>query len=94
MSGGAFNYLCHREPDELLVHQQDIRDMAEFLRSVRAIDAQVETLAMLSLIEKTEERLNAYLDRLPPVWKAAEWWQSGDWSKEQFEEALKEYRDK
>jgi hypothetical protein len=110
MSGGSFNYLCHREADELLVRQQDIRDMVDFLNQMiysarktgkapetwllQAEKAKRETLELLLFIEQVEKRLNGYLDRLSPVWKAIEWWQSGDWSKDQFEEALKEYENK
>lgn len=93
MSGGSYNYLCYASIDELLnKHGQDLDDMVQGLSAVGATDAARETESLRLILRHFEVRMQARLDRLSPVWKALEWWHSGDTSEKQFEEALADYR--
>jgi hypothetical protein len=94
MSGGSFNYLCHKDAAELL--QGGTHDAAEMGDALAVLgyapDAAEETHALIAEVRAAEARLNASLHRLRPVWKAMEWWQSCDWSENDFKRALAEYR--
>lgn len=93
MSGGSYNYLCFAEPSDLLQkHSQDLRDMVEALSAAGASDAAKETETIIAILNHFRDRLQARVDRVSPVWKAIEWWHSGDWSEAQFQETLAEYR--
>lgn len=93
MSGGSFNYLCHATPDEILVgKRQDLAEMVAALSVSGAVDAAKETETIGLILNHFEARIQARMDRLSGVWKAMEWWRSGDWTEAQFKEALAEYR--
>jgi len=93
MSGGSYNYLCFADPSDLLQkHSQDLREMVEGLSAAGADDAARETETIIVILDHFRNRMQARVDRVSPVWKALEWWHSGDWSEKQFRETLAEYR--
>jgi hypothetical protein len=95
MSGGSFNYLHSKFPEDLMVSgQSDLGDMIDALAVLGyAKDAAVESAGVLADICACQVRLEAKLRRLEGVWKAMEWWQSGDWSENVFKRALADYRE-
>lgn len=94
MSGGSFNYLCHREPNELMVGGLgDMEEMVDALAGVGyAPDAAKETVKLIAEVRAAEARLEALTERLRPVWRAMEWWTSGDTGEADFKAALAKYR--
>ena len=93
MSGGSYNYLCYADPSDLLQkHGQDLRDMVSSLSAAGASDASKETETIIAILDHFRDRMQARVDRISGVWRAMEWWHSGDISEEQFKEALAEYR--
>ena len=92
MSGGSFNYLCHREPLDL--PSEDVAHMASELRAASAVDAADATDAILAEIRSFTALLEQRLEPLRSVWMAMEWWQSCDWSEEQFRAALAGWRER
>lgn len=92
MSGGAFEYLCDREPDELFEYTRQLEEIREKLIGLGADDAAMETEECLLLMRQFLVRMGVRLKRLRPVWKAVEWWCSGDYGREKVQAALKEYR--
>ena len=87
MSGGSFNYLCYAE--DLSDRVGSIEDMARHLEEyLGAEDAAVATRGVVAKLKQA----NDSADVLREVWKAVEWWQSGDWAKDQAAEALAEWR--
>ena len=94
MSGGSYNYLCHTwELDRLLAHESNLDAMSKRLAGLGyADDAARETEDLLLLLRQWKNRATARLDRLRPVWKAVEWWDSCDWGEDSVHEALAEYR--
>jgi len=97
MSGGSFNYLCvaadHEEPLRIAQKLEDIKSMRDALMSEGATDAADATGEIVSMIEKFFDELESKASKLYPLWEAMEWYYSGDWGKEDLDEALKEYRD-
>jgi hypothetical protein len=94
MSGGSFNYLCHKEADELLHGgHEDAEQMAGALAALGyAEDAAKATIALLVEIREVSARLDRSLDAIRPVWKAMEWWQSCDWGENELKAALADFR--
>jgi hypothetical protein len=94
MSGGSYDYLCWvQDLEEVNAKRAQLREMADRLAALGyAQDAAAETEELLVLLQQWEVRAQVRVKRLAQVWKAVEWWDSGDWSEDQVREALGEYR--
>jgi len=93
MSGGSYNYLCYANPDELINKTVDLQDMADRLAGLGyAPDAARETQELLLIVRQFENRIAAATGRLQKVWKAVEWWDSGDSSEDGVKTSLDDYR--
>ncbi|MFJ9038004.1 hypothetical protein ACIRF8_15595 [Streptomyces sp. NPDC102406] len=94
MSGGSYNYLCRAfDLDDLLGARGSLREMADRLAGLGyAEDAAKETEELLVLLNQWAVRAEVRRNRLAPVWKAVEWWDSSDWGEDDVREALAEYR--
>lgn len=94
MSGGSFNYLCHKDASDLLQGSLcDAEDMVDALAALGyAPDAAQETAALIAEVRAADARINAKLDRLQGVWRAMEWWRSCDSDEAALRAALAEYR--
>ncbi len=98
MSGGSYDYLCLQGADELVGsshHQANIDAMAARLSGLGyAQDAARETEELLLILRQVETRLDVRIGRLNGIWRAVEWWDSGDSGEDGVKEALKQYREK
>ena len=93
MSGGSYNYLCHKNPEELVGGQSCVDEMAERLSGLGyAGDAARETYELLLLIRQFETRAGLISERLYAVWRAVEWWDSCDSSEGVVKTELEKYR--
>lgn len=95
MSGGSFNYLCHKDAEGIMASgMSDLRDMAEALADLGhyAKDPAERTATLLARIEEVQRELDAEVQTLAPVWHALEWWRSCDWGSDQFWIAVGEWR--
>jgi hypothetical protein len=96
MSGGSYDYLYSADwrgldldtlPDGMM------RAMAERLAGLGyANDAAKETLDTLLYLRQVRVFLETRWERMRPVWKAVEWWDSGDSGEDGLKAALDEYR--
>lgn len=98
MSGGSYDYLCHKDADELINSshcQSTIDAMASRLSGLGyAQDAANETEELLLIVRQVQTRLNVRIDRLRGIWRAVEWWDSADSGEDSVKEALQHYREK
>lgn len=96
MGGGSYNYLYSKEPDELLRGGwEDLEHMARRLaRLGYAADAAGETEELLLILRQVQVRLEARQRRLADIWRAVEWWDSGDSGEDGVKAALAQYREK
>lgn len=96
MSGGSFGYLCNAvdydEPLRIAQKLEEIKDMRDALMSEGAPDAAEATGEIVSMIEKFFDDLESKASKLSPLWRAMEWYYSGDWEKDRFEDALEKWR--
>ena len=96
MSGGSYNYLCHKDERDLLggwSEEEDLRHMADRLAGLGyAEDAARETEELICMLRQSRIRIETRVQRLRDVWKAVEWWDSCDWQEKGVHEALSAYR--
>lgn len=94
MSGGSYDYLCHSwDLEDIVGKRHNLDRMAERLaRLGYAADAAAETLNLIADLNAMAVRAEVALKRLTPVWRAVEWWDSGDYSEDAIHSALGEYR--
>ncbi len=95
MSGGAYDYLCHKDADESMDWSvtQNMRRMADRLAGLGyAEDAARETEELICIIEQARIRIQTRMNRLNRVWGAVEWWDSYDSSEAAVHDALAKYR--
>lgn len=92
MSGGSYNYLCHKE---FTGHAalDGLESMVDRLSGLNyADDAARESAELLMIIRQFETRAEVISDRLRGVWRAVEWWDSSDSGEDSVKDALGEYR--
>lgn len=95
MSGGSYNYLCERFPEDLLHFQggDDLTRMIARLKEIRGgEDAAADAERLRSVIIQAHVDVTRWLDRLKPVFKAVEWRDSSDWGEDQMLEYVQAYR--
>jgi hypothetical protein len=94
MSGGSYDYLCFKDAGELVHgYEAQLESMIDRLASVGyAEDAAKESMDLLLEVRAYRVRVDAMIARLSPVWKAVEWWDSGDSGPDDLKESLAEYR--
>lgn len=94
MSGGSYNYLCHKfDTQDLLNATEELRQMSDRLAGLGyAQDAAQETEQLLLTLRQVQNRVSAIQQRLAPVWRAIEWWDSCDSGEDGVKAALARYR--
>ena len=96
MSGGSYEYLCFKDSGELLSGGNDkmLQSMADRLSGLGyANDAAKETQELLQIIKQSRDRLDTIRERLSPLWRAIEWWDSCDSGEDDFKKVLNSYRE-
>lgn len=93
MSGGSYNYASLTEAHELQEHAYELGCIRDRLAGLGyAQDAAAETEELLVLLRQFEVRAGVRIKRLAQVWRAVEWWDSGDKGEDDVREALCAYR--
>lgn len=93
MSGGHYNYICHKSFNEISEHGQ-IEDMLTDLANFDyASDLHQEIAEIMQSLKDAGDRWNR-LTQDSTVLYEFEYWQSGDHSEESFKEALEAWREK
>ena len=94
MSGGSWSYLYSREFDELIQSEniELLADMADYLNQNGYEDVAKDTMRLVEYIKSAKIRVETLLEMLSPVFKAVEWYCSGDWGKDRVGKVIEEYR--
>lgn len=75
MSGGSYDYLCFKA-DDLSGRRGTVERMAQRLEGLPyASTAAADTRRILALLADAQ----AQAERLADIWRAVEWWDSGDY---------------
>jgi hypothetical protein len=91
MSGGSFNYLCHRSASDVF-DGDDLLAMATALETLGRVarDAAERTRKLHEL----QDHIAREIEALQDVWRAVEWWHSCDYGRDDVLVALGEYKAK
>ena len=92
MSGGSFNYLCHKDVDELINNLETLEEMATRLIELGHTDAAKETFQVAQILRQSLVRVDVIKERLNGVWRAVEWYDSEDVGIDSVNKAIAEYR--
>ena len=94
MSGGSWNYLFCKDIDELMNGSSTelLQDMVDRLNSAGFKDVAKDTQRLVEYIKSASIRIETLFETLSPVFKAVEWFDSGDWGKDRVDKAIEEYR--
>lgn len=92
MNDGSFNYLHSKELDDLLYSGfggdwDAMLDKLDELCPEAAVEMRQIRLESQKFVEKHEARWSA----LQPLLHSIEWWRSGDYGKDQVDQAVVEY---
>lgn len=94
MSGGSWNYLFCKDIDELMNGSSTelLQDMVDRLNSAGFKDVAKDTQRLVEYIKSARIRIETLFEALSPVFKAVEWFDSGDWGKETLNNEILKYR--
>jgi hypothetical protein len=94
MSGGSWNYLYCKDVDELMNGSSTelLQDMADRLNSAGFEDVAKDTQRLVEYIKSASIRIETLFEALSPVFKAVEWFDSGDWGEETLNNEILKYR--
>lgn len=87
MSGGSFDYLCYVDAEEIGRRLGAVEDMASALEDV-CPEAAAATREIADQVRGVQPKVDALKD----LWHAVEWWHSGDYGRDQAEDAVAKYR--
>lgn len=83
MSGGSFEYMCwqdwHPTEDQLVAMVDAIEQIAPYSEAAR------QTRGLLARLRQIDA------SGLRDVWRAVEWWKSGDWGEDQAVEEIERF---
>ena len=94
MSGGSYNYLCCKDPEELL-HGNNIgylEDMCELLLKLGYDDVARDMQRLVEYCKTAYNRMDVLSHQLNDVMHAIEWYESGDYGLGNLKEHLENYR--
>ena len=94
MSGGSYDYLFCREVNELFsVDALDNMESIEVhLLSTGYDDIAKDVRRLIEYIKSADNRISVLHEQLGGVFKAVEWYDSGDYSKGTMKKELEKYR--
>lgn len=94
MSGGSYDYLCFRtELSDIAQHERDIEDMRIALVKYGYTDIAEDAEELIKRIVSARIGIESLAQQLSDVFKAVEWYESYDYSKETMVKVLEDYRE-
>ena len=96
MSGGSYNYLCYKEPEELMCkHSTDyLEEMSQLLLRLGYDDIARDMQRLVEYCKTAYNRIDVLSEQLNDVMHAIEWYESGDYGMDSLKEHLEDYRKK
>lgn len=94
MSGGSWSYLYSKEVDELVEYGSIrlLEEMGDYLNSSGYEDVAKDVRRLVEYIKSARIRIETLHEMLSPVFKAVEWYDSGDCGKDSVSRAIEDYR--
>lgn len=94
MSGGRYNYLCYKEPEELLCGNNIdyLEDMCGLLLKLGYDDIARDMQRLVEYCKTAYNRMDVLSHQLNDVMHAIEWYESSDYGLDNLKEHLENYR--
>ena len=94
MIGGSWNYLYSKEIDDLMQYSniELLEEMSDYLNQNGYEDVAKDTRRLVEYIKSAKIRVETLFEMLSPVFKAVEWFDSGDWGEETLNNEILKYR--
>ena len=93
MSGGSYDYLYCKEPEELFSKSTDIDDMAYTLEKLNYLDVACDMRRLSEYIKSANNRIEVLSKQLKPIMKAVEYYEDCDISAEGLKKEIEKYRE-
>ena len=92
MSGGSYDYLYCKDPEELFGCVTYIEDMADTLVKLNYLDVARDMTRLSEYIRSAYNRVSVLSEQLKPIMKAVEYYEDCDYSIETLNETIEKYR--
>lgn len=92
MSGGSHNYLFCKEPVDLFYHIEELEMAERDLLRLGYSDIAKDVRRLIEYLQTAENRISVLARQLRDVFKAVEWYESGDYGDETLTRVLEKYR--
>ena len=92
MSGGSYNYLYCKDPEEIFANVTYVDDMAETLVKLGYSDVASDMTRLAEYIKSAYNRISVLSQQLKPIMKAVEYYEDCDYSEENVKAAVERYR--
>lgn len=92
MSGGSFEYLYTKAPEDLMDKANWIDEMAKILIKQNYLDVAQDMERLAEYIRSAYIRIDVLSKQLRPVMKAVEYYEDGDIGDEKLKKIIEEYR--
>ena len=92
MSGGCYDYLYCKEPEELFSKAGDIEDMASTLEKLNCLDVARDIRRLAEYIKTAYNMVDVLSEQLKPIMKAVEWYEDNDIGEDTLKEEVERYR--
>lgn len=93
MSGGSLNYLYLKEDiGELQGAVSDMEEVESFMLEKGNADIAMDIRRLIEYIKTATNRIECLAEKLSPIFKAVEWFQSADSGMDSVDNAVNEYR--
>lgn len=94
MSGGSLNYLYCKDPDELYNYINEMVKAEEFLLKEGYSDVAKDVRRLIEYVIISRDQIEVLHESLKKIFRAIEWYGSGDSGKDAVIKAVKDYRNK
>lgn len=92
MSGGSYDYLYCKEPEELFSRAEYIEDMSETARKLGYEDIALDLTRLAEYIKSAKIRVTVLQEQLKDVMHDIEWYEDCDIGEDTLKKTFEEYR--
>lgn len=92
MSGGSYNYLCYESFPEIMERTEDMETIAYRLIKLGAKDIAEDIRDLINYCKDAKQTIMDACERLHEVFRAVEWFDSGDIGEDDMQKEIKRYR--